>query len=168
MGFKDIPVQREDVQILTNHFQFNGKLETVGPVGNYINDPNRGSLSFRDVHLSPLTPGSPLKGISRPHVVILKSNIVLCYLESEQARASISLFSRREPMMIYTPIAVCRGHFPMPAEGKINDFLGVVPGDLLPLLDAHIFPFTELPAPFARQADLILIGRSHMLFYHPA
>ncbi len=167
MGLQAPPTQRHDVQILTSHFQFSGQLETVGPVGNYINDPNRQSLSFHDVHLSPLTPGSPLKGISRPHVIILKPHIMLCYLESEEARASIGLFSRREPMMIYTPIAVCRGHFPMPAEGKISDFLGVVPGDLLPLLDAHVFPFVDLPAPFTRQAELMLIGRSHMLFYHP-
>jgi hypothetical protein len=70
--------------------------------------------------------------------------------------------------MIYTPIAVCRGHFPMPSEAKIGDFLGVVPGDLLPIVDAHIFPFVELSAPFVREAELLLIGRSHLLFYHPA
>jgi hypothetical protein len=166
MGLQALPTQRQDVQILTTHFQFSGQLETVGPVGNYINDPSRQSLSFYDVNLSPLTPGSPLKGIARPHVVILKPQIVLMYLASEQARASISLFARRELMTIYTPVAVCRGHFPMPAEGRINDFLGIVPGDLLPILDAQIFPFIELPAPFTRQAELALIGRSHLLFYH--
>ncbi len=168
MGLQAPPSKRHDVQILTTHFQFSGQLETVGPMGNYINDPSRQSLSFYDVNLSPLTPGSPLKGISRPHVVILKPQIVLLYPESEKARTSVSLFARREPLMIYTPVAVCRGYFPMPAEGKIGDFLGIVPGDLLPILDAQIFPFIDLPAPFTRQAELVLIGRSHMLFYHSA
>ena len=168
MGLQAPPTQRYDVQILTTHFQFSGQLETVGPAGNFINDPSRQSLSFYDVHLSPLTPGSPLKGIARPHVVILKSQIVLFYLASEEARDSISTFTRHEPLMIYTPIAVCRGHFPMPSEARIGDFLGVVPGDLLPFLDAHIFPFVELSSPFIREAELLLIGRSHLLFYHPA
>ena len=168
MGLQALPTQQHDVQILTTHFQFSGQLETVGPAGNYINDPARQSLSFHDVHLSPLTPGNPLKGIARPHVVILKSQIILCYLVSEESRASISTFARREPMMIYTPVAVCRGHFPMPSEARIGDFLGVVPGDLLPVLDVHIFPFVELPAPFVREAELLLIGRPHLQFYHPA
>ena len=167
MGLQAPPTQRHDVQVLTTNFQFNGQLETVGPAGNYINDPARQSLSLYDVHLSPLTPGSPLRGISRPHVVILKSQIVLFYLASEEARASVSTFARHEPLMIYTPVAVCRGHFPMPSEARIGDLLSVVPGDLLPLLDARIFPFTELPAPFTLEAELLLIGRSQLLFYHP-
>jgi hypothetical protein len=70
--------------------------------------------------------------------------------------------------MIYTPIAVCRGHFPMPSEARIGDFLSVVPGDLLPVRDVRIFPFVELSAPFTLEAELLLIGRSHLLFYHPA
>lgn len=168
MGLQAPPTQRHDVQILTSHFQFSGQLETVGPAGNFINDPARQSLSFHDVHLSPLTQGSPLKGISRPHVVILKSQIALFYLASEESRASISTFARRELLMIYTPVAVCRGYFPMPSEARIGDFLGVVPGDLLPIVDAHIYPFVELSAPFTREAELLLIGRSQLLFYHPA
>lgn len=167
MGLKALPTQRHDVQILTTHFQFTGQLETVGPADNFINDPARQSLSFYDVHLTPLTPGSPLKGIARPHVVILKSQIVLLYLVSEESRASISTFTRREPMMIYTPVAVCRGHMPMPSEARIGDFLGVVPGDLLPVLDVRVFPFIELSAPFTLETELLLIGRPHMMFYHP-
>lgn len=168
MGLKAPPSQRHDVQILTTHFQFSGQLETVGPAGNFVNDPARESLSLYDVHLSPLTPGSPLKGIARPHVVILKPQIVLLYFASTEARDSISTFARRELLMIYTPVAVCRSYFPMPAEAKIGDFLGVVPGDLLPIADACIFPLVELPAPFPTEVEMILLGRSYMLFYHPA
>jgi hypothetical protein len=168
MGLQALPTQRHDVQILTSHFQFSGQLETVGPVGNFINDPSRDSLSFYDVHLSPLTPGSPLKGIARPHVVILRSQIVLLYLIPEEARASVGLFPRREPLMVYTPLAVCRGDFPVPTEAKLGDFLATISGELLPVLDARIFPFVELSAPFTLEAELLLIGRSHLLFYHAA
>ena len=168
MGLQAPPTQRYDVQILTVHFQFNGQLETVGPVGNYITDSSRHSLSLYDVHLSPLTPGSPLKGMSRPHAVVLRSQIVLFYLSSEEARASVSTFARLEPLVIYTPIAVCRGHFPVPSEARIGDFIGVVAGELLPIRDVRIFPFIELPAPFTLEAELLLIGCSHVLSYHRA
>ena len=168
MGLAGPPSERHDVQILTRGFQFAGQLETIGAAGQYINQAERHNLSLFDVHLSPLTPGSPLKGIFRPHAVVLRSQVIFLYLASEEAQASVSTFMRKDLMMIYTPIAVCRGYLPMPAEARIGDFLGVVPGELLPIVDAHIFPFVELPAPFSLEVDLMLMGRSHWLFYHPA
>jgi len=168
MGLGAPPTQRHKVQILTAHFQFSGQLETVGPVENFINDPARESLSLYDVHLAPLTPGSPLKAISRPHIVILKPQIVLFYLVSAETRASIRTFARRELLVAYTPVAVCRGYFHMPAEANARDFLGVVAGDLLPVTEAHIFPFTKLPILFTTEAELVMLGRSHVLFYHTA
>ena len=168
MGLQAPASERHDVQILTPQFQFSGQLETVGPPGQFINQAARDSLSLYDVHLTPLTPGSPLKGIARPHVVVLRSQVVLLYLASEEARASVSKFARRELLMVYTSIAVCRGYVPLPAEARLGDFLGVVPGELLPIVEARVFPFVELSAPFTFEAELMLVGRSHLMFYHPA
>jgi hypothetical protein len=168
MGLKAPPSQRHDIQILTNHFQFSGQLETVGPPGNFINDPSRHSLSLYDVRTAPLTPGSPLKGIFRPHVVVRKSHIVLLYFASAETRASISTYPRRELLMIYTPVAVCRGYFHVPTEARLRDFLDVIPGSLLPVTEARIFPFVEFSASFPVEAELVLVGHSHVLLYHTA
>ena len=168
MGIQALPSQRHDANVLTSHFQINGQLETTGPVGNFLNDPSRTSLSFYDVRLAPLTPGSPLRGIARPHVVLLKPHIMFFYLSSQEARESIRTFVRTEPLMIYTSLAVCRGNVPLPAEARIADFLNVVPGELIPILDAQIYPFVDLPVPFPKQLEMVLLGRSHLLFYHPA
>jgi hypothetical protein len=160
--------QRHEVQILTVHFQFSGQIETVGPVANFINDPTRDCFSLYDVRMAHLTPGSPLKTISRPHVVVRKPHIVLLYFTSAEIRTSIRTLTRRELLVAYTPVAVCRGYFHMPAEANVRDFLGVTPGDLLPVSEAHIFPMIELPAPFPAQADLVMVGRPHLQFYHAA
>jgi hypothetical protein len=162
------PVNRYEVQILTPHFQFSGQLETVGAVGNFINDPSRTSLSLYDVNLTPLTSNNPLKGLSRPHIVIRRSRIVLLYFVSTEARDSIRTLPRRELLVAYTPVAVCRAYFHMTAEANVENFLGVVSGELLPVTDANVFPLREYSAPFPRQPGLILIGRSHLQFYHAA
>jgi hypothetical protein len=168
MGLQAIPSQRHAVQVLTTTFQFNGQLETIGPVGNFINDPGRESIALHDVSLAPLTPGSPLRGIVRPQIVLRRDKIVLLYLASEEARASISTFPRRELLMIYTPNAVCRGCFHVPAEANFRDFLDVMTMPLLPLAEVRVFPFVELPAPFSLEPELLLIGRQHVMFYHAA
>ncbi len=166
MGLQAPPTQRHDVQILTLDFQFSGQLETIGPVLNFINSPGRDSLSLHDAHLAPLTPGSPLKGISHSHVVVRKPQIVLLCLISPESRASIRTLARRELLVAYTPVAVCRGYFHMSAEAKVRDFLEVTPGDLLPITEAQIFPLVELSAPFTTRAELILAGRAHLQLYH--
>ena len=162
------PIQRHEVQLLTAHFQFSGHIETVGPVDNFINDPTRDDFSLYDVRLASLTPGSPLKTFSRPHVVVRKPHIVFLYFTSAETRASIHTLARRELLVAYTPIAVCRGYFHMPTEANVRDFLGVVPGDLLPVTEAHIFPLAELPAPFPAEASLVMASRAHLHCYHTA
>ena len=158
--------QRHEVHLLTVHFQFSGQLETMGPVDNFINDPTRDNLSLYDVRLASLAPGSPLKTLSLPHVVVRKPHVVLMHFTSAEVRASIHTLPRRELLVAYTPVVVCRGYFHMPTESNIRDFLAVVSGDLLPVADVHVFPLTGLPAPFPSEAGLVLVGRSHLHFYH--
>lgn len=167
MGLQAPPTYRHEVQILTTHFQLSGQLETVGAVDNFINDSTRDSLALYDVRLAPLTPGSPLKPLFRPHVVVRKPEIVFLYLTSAETRASIHTLARHELLVAYTSVAVCRGYFHMPAEANVNNFLGVTPGDLLPVTQTHVFPLIELPDPFPVEADLLLAGRTHLQFYHP-
>jgi hypothetical protein len=168
MALQAPPIQRHQVQILTTHFQFNGQIESVGPVDNFLNDPTRDSLTIYDARLTPSTPGSPLKTMSRPQVVVRKSQIVLLHLASAEARASIRTLTRRELVVAYTPLAVCRGYFHLPTEANVRDFLSVVRGDLLPVTEVHIFPLVELPDPFPHEIDLVLVGRSQLHFYHSA
>ena len=166
MALEGPPVQRYEAHILTVHFQFSGLLETVGPVDNFINDPTRDSLSLYDVRLASLRPGSPLKALSRPHVVVRKSHVVFLCFASPDVGAAVHTLAHRELLVAYTPVAVCRGHFHMPAESNIRDFLAVVPGELLPVTDARIFPLVEFPIPFPTETDLAMVGRAQLQFYH--
>ncbi len=167
-SFQAPPVHRYETQVLTAQFQIRGQLEAVGLVDNFINDPARDCLAFYDVRLMPLTPGTPLRPMSRSHIVLRKSEIVLLYLTSAEARSSIRTLTRRELLVAYTPVAVCRGYFHMPAEANVNDFLGVTPGDLLIITEARVFSLIELPDPFPAEIDVLLLGRTHLQFYHPA
>jgi hypothetical protein len=162
------PLQRHGVQILTTRFQISGQLETIGPPDNFINDSTRDSIALHEAQVTPLTPSSPLGSLSRPHIVVLKSEIMLLYPTSAESRASIQTLTRRELLVAYTPLAVCRGHFHMPVEANLNEFLSVTPGLFLPVTETKIFPLFELPAPFPGEADLLLIGRAHLHLYHPA
>ncbi len=168
MALQAPPTHRHEVQVLTADFQFSGQLETVGPVGNFINDPTRDSMALYDVRVTPLTPNSPLGPVSRSHVVVRKQAIVLLYLTSAESRASVHALARSELLVAYTPVAVCRGQFHMPTEANLNEFLGVTPGEFLPITDAQVFPLVLIPDPFPTTAEVLLLGRAHLQLYHPA
>lgn len=163
-----LPIQRHEVQILTASFQFSGQLEVVGALLNYINDPNRDSLSLYDAHLTPLMPGGPLKGFSRPHVVVRRPHIVFLYFVSAETRAALKLLVRQELLVAYTPVAVCRGYFHMSAEANVRDFLDSTQGSLVAVTEARLFPLVEFPVPFPLEAELLMVGRTQVQSYHPA
>ena len=166
MVFQSLPTERHEVQILTTDFQYSGQLETVGPVLNYINDTGRDSLTLYDAHLTPLTPGSPLKGLSRPMVVIRRPQIVFLYFTKAETRAAIKTLTRNEPLVAYTPVAVCKAQFHLAGETRIRDFVDAMQESLLPVSEVRLFPIIELSAPFPTKVDLLLVGRSQIHAYH--
>lgn len=168
MVLKGPPTQRLQVSIITTHFQINGQLETIGTPFSFVNDAARESLPLYEVNVTPLATGVPLKGFSRPHIIIRRSKIVFLYFESGEARSSIHTLRRSELLVAYTPVAVCRGHFHMADEANIGDFIEDIASVLLPVTEAQIFSFSELTAPFPTAPELVLVGRSHLQFYHPA
>ncbi|MFN2270715.1 MAG: hypothetical protein ACK2US_07765 [Anaerolineae bacterium] len=168
MVFATPPSQRHEVKILTVNFQFSGQLESVGNLTTFINDAVRDSLSLYDAHLTPLTPGSPMKGFLRPHVVVRRPQVVFLHFDSAETRTSFRTLQNKELLVAYTPVAVCRGYFHMSAEARVRDFIDAVQEQLIPVTEARIFPLVEFPAAFPTETEMILIGRSQLQSYHPA
>ena len=162
------PTHRHEVHILSSSFQFSGELETVGDTFGYVDDGDRTCLSIHDARLAPLTPGNPLKGLHRPMVVVLRPQVVFLYFSSAETRESIRLLTRAEPLVAYTPVAVCRGNFHITAEARVRDFVDTIASYFVPVTDATIYPLVSLPAPFPLEADLILLGRDQIQTYHSA
>ncbi|RLC83148.1 MAG: hypothetical protein DRJ03_17960 [Chloroflexi bacterium] len=162
------PIHNLDVSIVTPRYQITGQLETVGRAFTYINNEKRNSFSLHDVSLAPLVGSGPLQSFSRPRVILRRSEIALLYFVSAEVRASVQTLRRRELLVAYTPVAVCRAHFHMADEANVNDFLEDIASVLLPITEVQVFPLNDLPAPFPTEPELLLIGRSYLEFYHPA
>lgn len=156
------------VQILTLSFHFTGYLETVGPPTEFLDAEHRDGLVLYDARLAPLTPGGMVKGLSQPQVTIRRREIVLLHLADAESQATIRTLPRRELLIAYTPLAVVRGAFHLPTEAAMTDFLSTTPGELLPVRDVLLFLLSPPPLTFPDRADLMLVGRRHIQFYHRA
>jgi len=160
------PIHRYAAQLLTPSFHLNGSLEVVGGPLDFLNDSRRDALVLTDVHLTPLTPGSPMRSMTRPQLVLRRQEVALLCFADPDVRADIRLLVRAESLIIYTPLAVLRGSMHVPAEVAMNDVLSSTPGDFLAVTDAHLFPLRELPAPWPTQSGLVIVGRPYVQLYH--
>jgi hypothetical protein len=153
---------------MTASYQVNGILETVGPTLEFINDTNRDGLVMTDVRVAPLSTGGISRELSLPQMTLRRHEIIFVAFELPESREGLHLMQRREYIIMYTPVAVVRAGVHLPAETLTNDFLTSTTGDLLPVSDAQIHLFTTPSLPFSTQADLLMIGRGGIQFFHDA
>ena len=158
-------VPRYTVQVLTAQFHLQGKMESIGPGMDYLNDVNRQFIPFLDATASLLTPG-PLGQIIRSQVVIPKTDIAAIFIDDAGARAGIQLLRRVERGFFYLPSLVCRAEMHLGADSRWQDALSLMPGDFFGVTAVMTFPLAPLPGPFPQQTDLLILNRLHVKMLH--
>jgi hypothetical protein len=161
-----ITLQRYDVQILGRTFQFVGQMEPIGRLMDFFGDPERTTYPLLDVKISPITPGGPLSGISRPEIVVGTSEMGLIYFLDAEYRQKVDVLKTADRVIVYTPHAILRGNMHRGGEARLRDLFDLTSGVFMAMTDVNVFPLTELPALFPREADMLIINRFYVSVYH--
>jgi hypothetical protein len=156
---------RYPVQVLTTAYHIQGILEPIGPIISYLNDVNRQYIPFLDATVNSLAPG-PLGKVTRPQLIIPKTDLVAMYLDDATARASVQHMKRVERYIAYLPSLVCRGEFHLGTDTRWQDILSLLIGDFFGITAVTAFPLVTLPGPFPQQADLLILNRAHVRMLH--
>ena len=165
MGIQ-ITLERRDVQILGRNFQFDGQMEPVGQVLDYLNSEGRSTFPLFDVKIFPLPPSGPLKGTTQPEITADNGELGLIYFLDPDYRQQIQVMRNADRVIAYTPHAVLRGNFHRGVETRLRDLFDMLQGAYLAMTDVSIFFTTELAAPFPTRADVLLVNRHFVSFYH--
>jgi hypothetical protein len=161
-----ITLERRGVQILGRNFQFDGQLEPVGQVLDYLNSEGRSTFPLFDVKILPLLPGGPFKGTTQPEITADNRELGLIYFLDPDYRQQIQVMRNADRVIAYTPHAVLRGNIHRGVETRLRDLFDVLQGAYLAMTDVSIFFTTELPAPFPTRADLLIVNHHYVSFYH--
>jgi hypothetical protein len=159
-------IQRYEVQVIGRTFQFTGQMAPVGRVLDYLNHEDSFTFSLHEVTISPLTPGSPVAGVTRPEITVSDSELGLIYFLDPEYRQKVDVLRNHDRVIAYTPHAVLRGNFHRGAETRLTDLFDLMQGNYLPMTDVSIFPLTALPAPFPQKTDLLIVNRFFVNLYH--
>jgi len=166
MGLQ-VSLQRYDVQVLGRLFQCAGQMEPVGPLLDYLNKGNRSTFPLFDAKLVLIESAGPLTAISRPEIVVSAQELgLIFFLDADYCR-QVQVLRQFDRIIAYTPHAVLRGNFHRGAETRLRDLLDMMGGAFLAMTEVSIFATTALPAAFPQRAELLIVNRSHIQFYHP-
>jgi hypothetical protein len=165
MGIQ-ITLERRDVQILGRNYQFEGQMEPIGQVLDYLNGEGRSTFPLFDVKIFPLPPGGPLKGTTQPEITASNTELGLIYFLDPDYRQQVQVLRNVDRVIGYTPHVVLRGNFHRGVETRLRDLFDLTQGSYLAMSDVSIFPTTELAAPFPTQADLLIVNRHYVGLYH--
>lgn len=161
------PSQMCEALLLTPTLQIEGQVEIIGAPLAFLNAEERDGLILHQAHVLPLLTGSRLREWTQASMTLRRQEIIMLYLTDPAVQAAVQTLARHERYICYTPLAILRANFHMPAEALPFNFLVSLSGDLIPATDAQVFLLTPTPRPFPDRCDLLLVGRSHIQMYHP-
>jgi hypothetical protein len=162
-----IALQRYHVQILGRKFQFDGEVEPLGQVLDFLNNESRSTFSLYDVKILPVMPSGPLTAITRSEITVSESELGLIFFLDADYRQQVPVLKSFDRVIAYTPHAVLRGNFHRGVETRLGDMFDTLQGAFFVMTEVSIFPTTGLPAPFPKQADLLIVNRFYVNLYHP-
>ena len=163
-----ITLERHQVQIVGRDLQYEGEMEPLGPVLDFLNAPTRSTVPLFSVRVTPISLDGPFKGVSRPEITVDRNELGILYFFDPEYRSKVQMLRNADSVIAYTPHAILRGRFHRGAETRLRDLFDAMPGDFLPMTEVSVFPTTDLPRALPAQADLVILNRHFVRFYHAA
>lgn len=162
----EIRLERYDVQVLGSRFQFEGQMEPIGALLDYLNDENRSAFPMYDVTLFPIVAKGPLSRITRSQIVVNLNEVGLIFFRDPDYRQRVQRLRNMDRVIAYTPHAILRGNVHRVGETRLRNLFDMAAGVFLVMTDVSVFPLTELPAPFPQDADLLVVNRLFVNVIH--
>jgi hypothetical protein len=137
-------------------------------VMDFLNASTRSTFPLYSARVMPIGSDEPFKGVTRPEIVVDKSELGILYSDDPEFRSKVQMLRYADSVIAYTPHAILRGQFHRGAETRLRDLFDGMQGVFLPMTDVSLFPTTELPSSLPTRSDLIILNRQFVRFYHSA
>jgi len=163
-----ITLERHRVQIVGRDLLYEGEMEPLGPVLDFLNAPTRSTFPLYSVRVMPINLEGPFKGVSRPEITVDRNELGILYFFDPAFRSKVQMLRNADSVIAYTPHAILRGRFHRGAETRLRDLFDGMQGIFLPMTEVSLYPTTDLPSPLPAQTDLVILNREFVRFYHAA
>ena len=163
-----ITLERHRVLLVGRDLEYEGELEPIGPVMDFLNSSMRSTFPLYSARVMPIGSDERFKGVTRPEIIVGKSEFGILCFDDPEFSAKVQMLRFADSVIAYTPHAIIKGQFHRGAETHLRDLFDGMQGEFLPVTDVSLFPTTELPAALPTHSELIILNRQFVRFYHQA
>jgi hypothetical protein len=153
------------LEVLTEHYHFQCKVEPVGMLMTYLDSPDRCNILFKDITMSGLGTDSTVDAIKIKDLWVQRKEIIAISLSEADLQGVVQKFPAQERLRIYLPRFMIQGTLTHGQDTRLGDMFEVMKGTWAAVNHAQIFPLTTMKAHLFREAPFLLVNKDRIRFY---
>lgn len=157
---------RHNVDILTPEFRVTGQVEPIGPWFDFMNNPDRYTLTVHNAHLCPLGKADGRES-DHTQAILNKQHICMVILLDAEARETVHALSHTNRAISHVGPFICRSDFHMGAETQLVTFFDDMVSDYFVVSNADLHSTITAPTPLPSHVDMLLVNRAQAYTTYP-
>ena len=168
MQFGQIELPVYQSQVIARDYLLSGGFQPIGPMLPFLNDAGRRFIQFKDATLNALDADNPLAKLQPSAVMLNKDDIVAVSILDPAGFEAAQLFATKHKVIVYSDRFVIKGDLHMGADDQPLDILSSSNHDFMGMTGTTLYPLKASRSTPRPNAQLMLIHRKNILFYHLA
>jgi len=158
---------RSPIRVYTLSYLISGRFASSEAFLTWVNNPNKQTLDLTDAHITALDPQAKLGSVAQPMVTVPKGQIVAIGITTPGEDALLSLPSRAELAVLYTPRYVIQGYLHPSGDMLLSNLLNVMGGAFIPVTHVQLHALVPTREVSGDTARLMMVNRAFVDCYHP-
>lgn len=154
------------IRVYTLSYLISGRFASDDAFLTWLNNPNKQTLDLAEARIVVLDPQAKLESVSQPMVTVPKSQIVAIGVSAPEGDALLTLPSRAELAVLYTPRYVIQGYLHPSGDMPLSNLLNVMGGAFVPVTHAQLHALVPTREVSGDTARLIMVNRAFIDCYH--
>lgn len=166
MSLPQIQVKQYRIEAFTHDFMFSAIWEPLGNMMIFINSPDRRTILFKKVTVTPLDAASTINAYPVEELLIRQEELVMIRPLDELSQGTAPLLPVKEKLRIFIPRFVIQAQVSHGPDTKVADMFDTVGGNWISAADVHAHSVLPVKTPLFHKTPQLLLSRRHVRFYH--
>ena len=165
MSLPGFESKQYSLEILTEYYYMQCVAEPVGMLMTYLDAPDRENILIKNVTMTSLGTDSKVGSVKMKELWVQRREMIAIRLDEALLEGAIQKLPALEKMRLFLPRFVVQGTITRGEDTRQGDMFEVLKGTWAPVLDAQVFPHTEMKSQVFRDAPLLLLNKNRIRFY---
>jgi len=165
MSFPEITSKQYSLEILTEYYLMQCQVEPVGMLMTYLDSPDRENLFVKEVTLTSLGIDSKMGTINMKELWVQKNEIIVIRLQESDLEGAVQKLPAQEKLRLFMPRFVVQGILTRGEDTRLDDMFDVMKSNWAAVMNAQIFPHTEMKTQIFRDSPFLLLNKNRIRFY---